>query len=428
MLSRADADLVARDAAVPGLATLLDPDAFLEAIAAASGRAPFERAVPRYLRYKAGTNCLVAYRLLGPGGEAEVHAKAHGRDAPEKVDKSGERSGVPGPLGWSRLALPERGIVVAAFPNDDKLPVLERLGDRDARRRLLARVLPDREACWDGALETLRYKPERRYVARLTASDGARVALKFTSEEDFAGTSQNAKRYRSEGALRLPERLGALASHSVLALEWIDGEPLDAAIAAGRAGACAQVGEALAGIHARRGRKLPPRAPEALAALAAAQADALARLWPPHAGRAAALARRIAAALPPADDARMVHGDFYDRQVLLCADRVAILDLDRAACASPLLDLGSFLARLLRQRAEGELSEARAGEAASALLDGWAAARGAPPAAGLAACTALALLQLAVEPFREHAPEWPERIGALLGCAEAALAGAALPS
>lgn len=429
MLSPADADLVARDAAVPGLATLLDPEAFLALVRSRSPAVTIERAVPRYLRYKAGTNCLVAYRLETAGGSFDVHAKAHGRDAPIKLGKSAERSGAIGALGWARFAVPEQGIVAAAFPNDDKLPALERLGDVAARRSLLARILPDREACWEGALTTLRYKPERRYVAALTACDGARVALKFTTNEDFASASSNAKRYRSEGPLRVPERIGSLAAHAVLALEWIDGEPLADAISDGRGKECARVGEALARLHARRGRKLPPRTREAGAALASSLADSLARLWPPHARRVARLGARIAASLPPDDgSACMVHGDFYDRQVLLCASEVALLDLDRAARASPLVDLGSFLARLLRHGALGELPGARVHEAEEALLDGYRRARGERLPRGLSAHVALALLGLAVEPFRELARDWPERVAALLDAAEAALSrGEALP-
>ena len=430
MLSPADADLAARDRELPGLATLLDPDAFLEVVQRAAPGARLDRARPRYVRYKSGTNCLVAYRLEGEGGPIDVYAKAHGWDAPAKLDKAAERRGVGGALGRSRFAIDDRGIVVSVFPNDSKLAALGRLGDHAARRRLLSRILPEREGLWDGALETLRYKPERRYVARLAAPDGTRVALKLYTEADFARANRNAKScsarsHRSPDRLRLPERVGKLTPHAALALEWIEGETLSEAIAAGRGEACARVGEALASLHARLGPELPQRTRDADAALAAELALSLSQLWPPHARRAAALAVRIASDLPrDAGGLCMVHGDFYDRQVILCEDRVAILDLDRAAHATPLVDLGSFIARLLRHSALGELAEPRLREAARALLEGYQAARGEPIPDGLAAYTALALLQLAAEPFREHAPDWPDRIAALLGRAEVVMARA----
>lgn len=423
MLSPADADLVARDRALPGLATLFDPDAFLEAVRKAAREERLERAVPRYIRYKRGTNCLVAYRLEGRGAPIDVYAKARGRDAAAKLAKAVERSGLGGALGRSRFAIADGAIVVCVFPDDAKLSVLSRLGDRAALRRLLARVLPGCASLWDGELQTLRYKPERRYVALLSTPDGARVALKFYADGGFAQANRNAKRHRSRDRLRLPERVGSLAAHAVLGLEWIEGEALPEAIAGGRAEECVRVGEALASLHERRGRRLPARTRETEAALAAALADSLAELWPAQGRRAAALAARIAAGLPPDAAPCMVHGDLHDRQVILCGDRVAILDLDRAAHASPLLDLGSFAGRLLRRGALGELAEAQARDATAALLEGYRAARRARLPDGLAAYTALALLGLAAEPFRERAPDWPERLAALLGRAEAALAG-----
>jgi aminoglycoside phosphotransferase (APT) family kinase protein len=428
VLSPADGDLVARDPGLPGLATLLDPDAFLEAVRQAAPGARLERARPRYVRYKRGTNCLVAYRLEGQGAPIDVYAKAHGRDAPVKLDKAAERRGAVGALGCSRFAIADRGLVVSVFPNDSKLAALACLGDPTARRRLLSRILPRRQGLWDGALQTLRYKPERRYVARLAASDGEGVALKLYTDGSFAQVRSIAKRYASRGRLRLPQRIGKRVRHAALALEWIEGESLPEAIAAGRGDACARVGEALAQLHADPGLELPLRSRQADAELATELAGSLATLWPPHGRRAAALAARIAADLPRDSGTCLVHGDFYDRQVILCEDRVAILDLDRAVHASPFVDLGSFAARLLRHAALGELAASRVREALAGLLEGYQAASGARIPDGLAAYTALALLQLAAEPFREHAPEWPDRIAALLGCAEAVMAGAAAHS
>src|SRR5262245_9608618 len=103
VLSPADAELVARDRGLPGLATLLDPDAFLEAVRKAAPGTCLESARLRYVRYKHGTNCLVAYRLDGGGAPIDVYAKAHGLDAPEKLDKASERLGVVGALGRSRF-------------------------------------------------------------------------------------------------------------------------------------------------------------------------------------------------------------------------------------------------------------------------------------------------------------------------------------
>src|SRR5438093_10692997 len=76
MLSAADAQFVRRDSALPGLATMLDPEAFAGALA------PFMPAIDpgsariEYVRYKPGKSCIVAYRVGVGGMEGKLYAKA----------------------------------------------------------------------------------------------------------------------------------------------------------------------------------------------------------------------------------------------------------------------------------------------------------------------------------------------------------------
>src|SRR2546422_9176896 len=124
MLSPPEADLVRRDGVLPGLATVLDPDALLAALAPALPAADVRAASVRYVRYKPHTNCLVAYRLDVPGAESQtmdIHAKVHRLDAPEKLRKARQRAHAPGRLGVGRIVLEDRGLVVWAVSNDLRL-------------------------------------------------------------------------------------------------------------------------------------------------------------------------------------------------------------------------------------------------------------------------------------------------------------------
>src|SRR2546425_5956694 len=145
MLSPPEADLVRRDGVLPGLATALDPDALLAALAPALPAADVRAASVRYVRYKPHTNCLVAYRLDVAGAESQtmdIHAKVHRLDAPEKLGKARQRAPVPGRLGVGRIVLEDAGLVGWAVPNDLRLRTVRRLTDRDARARLLRRLGP----------------------------------------------------------------------------------------------------------------------------------------------------------------------------------------------------------------------------------------------------------------------------------------------
>src|SRR5688500_15720912 len=63
----ADAQLAPRDRDLPQLATLLDADALRSAIQSCLPQVRLRSATPTYVRYKPGTNCLVAFELIAAG-------------------------------------------------------------------------------------------------------------------------------------------------------------------------------------------------------------------------------------------------------------------------------------------------------------------------------------------------------------------------
>ena len=69
MLSPAEADLASRDAALPGLATVLDPDAFLAALREAVPALELKAARVAHVRYRPEKYCRALYHV--DVGEAE---------------------------------------------------------------------------------------------------------------------------------------------------------------------------------------------------------------------------------------------------------------------------------------------------------------------------------------------------------------------
>ena len=57
---------------------------------------------------------------------------------------------------------------------------------------------------------------------------------------------------------------------------------------------------------------------------------------------------------------RPIHGAFRLSQLLVTADGFALVDFDRCVRANPILDVGSFVAHLLRLGHKGKLSTGRA--------------------------------------------------------------------
>ncbi|AHY47985.1 Phosphotransferase enzyme family [Rubrobacter radiotolerans] len=416
-LARADADLVRRDELLPGLATLLDPAAFLEALSRDLPDANPVAAEPLYLRYKPGTNCLVEYRVRAAGGrEALLYAKTYGLDAASKLKKALRKPGVPGAFGVGRLVWEDRKTVVSFFPNDDRLEQLRGLTDEGKTRRLLGHVLPECPELREGRLAALRYKPERRYVARLTGTGGQGAALKLYTPGGYAQAERNAlafsETFKSTGPLRVARVLGRAEREGAIAFEWADGEPFEKTPTAG---AAEKVGAALAELHAQgtRDLKYTTRQEEisSLNALAGAVSYTLPELLDGFYTLAARLSAQLLRERPLAVP---IHGDFYDEQVLISASHVTILDLDRATLGDPATDLGNFAARLEYDALEGDLPGDLAANLEASLIAGYGGAGGDVLPEKVRLYKAVGLFRLAPEPFRSRRDGWAEKTGRIL--------------
>jgi aminoglycoside phosphotransferase (APT) family kinase protein len=412
MLSQPDAELARRDAALPGLATLLDCRAFTEALRSRAPHLDSGPARPTYVRYKPGVSCLVGYRLGDAEGATTVTARAFPLHAREKLLTVGD----PRHIVWE-----ESGIIVSVFPHDAAIRSLFRLAEPWSMTSLLGRIFLERPAFRDGTIEELRYKPERRYVARLCVNGRPAAALKFYTESGYGPAKRGVSAIRPRGALRIARRIGHSDRHCILAFEWRPGRLLTEAIADPSLppDSLAVVGRALAAAHAQNPGPLePPRRGAAVAALNSV-ADGVDVTCPDLVVPARVIARRIAdrlAGLRPVD--RPIHGDFGPKQVLLDGESVVVLDFDEASVGDPTTDLGQFLAHLERESLRGEVSPDRARHLRAAFLSGYSPAI---DMQRLALATAAGLFRLAPYPFRQREPDWPGRTAAILERAEAIL-------
>jgi hypothetical protein len=319
--------------------------------------------------------------------------------------------------------------VIYAFPADRRLKGLHRLGSTGSRVNLLRRLFGKQPAYGHGTLETLRYKPERRYVARLDAPDGRRAAVKFYNTGGYRAALHAAQAFASGEALRLLPCAGHMNRYQVLAFDWQPATPLHALLSAtdraesDKARALELTGAALAELHGQTAVPLEPWTRRAERARLQAQAGTLGHLCPELRGVADRLARDCAARLeetPP--DRGALHGDFNAEQVLIGDDgRATVLDLDWARQGNPAADLGLFAAHLERSWARGILSRGQVDAYTEALGAGYGGAGKRPPAAAIRLYTAIGAFYLAAEPFRYRETDWPARVEALLGRARAIL-------
>jgi aminoglycoside phosphotransferase (APT) family kinase protein len=423
MLTKADADLARRDPGLPGLAMLLEADAFIDVLGKVVPRVPLSAARPVYVRYKAGTSCLVSYELTVAGARVRVHATAYTNDC-RPLLQSPKRPSVPGPLGDGRFVIEEQTVEICVFPNDQALRGLTRLCEPVARDALIRKHCPDRPELWRSGFDPLAYKPGRRCVGLLTGRNAGRAIVKAFTAEGYERAQAGAHAFSSCGFVGVPRQLGHSTRSRLLVFEWLPGEGLADLFWSGRADAACvrRVGAALAMLHGQPGAELEdPRGGTPRETLAAV-AGGIGVLCPQLADRAARLARDVATRMDERSmDHRPIHGDFYAGQVLIASDAVNVIDLDRAGRGDPRTDLGNFIAHLEWDALEGRVASNVVASLADALIAGYEEAAHKPCRGGIDAFVASALLGLAPRPFRARAPEWVDRTVAILDRAESLL-------
>ena len=422
MLSPAETDLVRRDRSLPGLGTVLDPDAFIAALRRAAPAADPTAAQITYLRYKPQVYCRVAYRLELGETELDVDVRACRPEHLSQWREVEERPSPPGSLGPGRIVLEDCAVVLNVFPNDLKLPQLQHLTDPVKRQPLLRELLPDRPDLWEGQLRCLRYRPERRYVAEFLSANSARAILKCYTRKAYARSKHNARAFQSSGLLQIARPLGFSDSRRVIAYEWMSGRKLmDLCLAPGLdCDAVNATGAALAMLHAQRPDGLDCWTRVAESADLASLSSELGFICPHLARHADDLARRLAARLTGAPALHCpVHGDFSANQVLVDGQKVAIIDLDWACHGDPADDLGNFIAQTERFSLRGELSSSRVEMLRGVLLEGYARATKLPLPERIGLYTAVQLFRRTRFPFRAREPDWPQRTESLLERAQA---------
>ena len=421
MLTEQDKAVADRDTACPGLATLLDPTALVDALRAELG-VDLRRLDPTYLRYKPATNCLAAYRADIAGSEIDLYAKAYRAEDAKKMYKAAGETSVGGPLGAGRTLLEKLRIVVFTFPNDDRIKALPLLTDSDQVRGLLQRILPSRPPLWEGTLVPLAYKPDRRFVARLDVDGCPQAVLKFFSGSGYGKLSRATKGMASNQGLRLPHRIGRSKRYDVLASEWLPGRSLLEALELGNDPAIARAtGAALALLHAKTTRKLEADGSERLEAALRAVTESLAMLIPDQAVRIAAVAEAATAALRSLpENWSAIHGDFYAKQVIVGESDIGFIDMDTALAGHPAVDVGNFIAHLRRYGVSGRVAESIVEPACRSLLAGYRD-RSTIADQAVAVHEAIGLLRVAPHPFRRRETDWAARTRQLVDAAAAAL-------
>ncbi|WP_197528246.1 phosphotransferase [Posidoniimonas polymericola] len=345
------------------------------------------------MRYKPGASCLASLSVADAAGPPDAYAIAFADSHAEKLANIVDRAEV-GQCDIDR----ESNIVVWRAPFDRRLPSLAKLVDVGSG--LLGRLLPEAFDDRPVQLAGLRYKPERRFVARIDRGDSAAAVVKLYSQQGYQTAWRASKSLAGLPTASRQCPVGHSSRHGAIAYDWAPG----VAITDWRA-AAADAGPAVAALHGARAGKLPELTAATLIARLKPIAASLRWLVPQAGDAIDAAAARIAAMVAEVKPRRAVlHGDLHTEQFLAAEHGVNLIDFDRACLGPPEWDLANLRTDLW-ERVHG----ADGDSAWSAFLEAYRRVAPADTEA-IAAFSAVRLFEQAINPFRLRHASWQEQL------------------
>lgn len=433
MLTSENANVVARDPRLPALRVFLDDDAALQVFKQHCPEIEPHSATCNYLRYKPGTSCLASYTVVTAGGGGLFYAKAYPQGKSEKISKVLGRERYQNESRPSVFAVSELSAVFTTFPYDHELPALQMLEASEGSIPLLSRLAPDEKDMQNATVVPVRYKPERRFVARLDVAGKAVAVLKVHTEPRYQQARRAMKSLAPLAKFTTAKALGHSDRYCTQLLSWLEGSSLNSLIDRGqiKAESFAAAGACLAHLHRQSLEKLPRRLPAYESNEVSQQANEFKYVEDTMQGRLLRLTNSCADALADvAVNPVPTHGDFHPGQVLVGDGSASLIDLDNVALGNPAYDLGSFMAQLEYAHLSGAILKSDKEASSRAFLQGYQSVASMPfTSHAVNTYTAASLVRLIHEPFRHRASDWQNRQEAILQSAEELIADhGSLPS
>ncbi len=392
---------------------------------------------PSYVRHKPGETTIVAFRLTASAEDSTTnrgenhtwgyaHWSADARRAATIYNKAMSFRPRPSLVGPGLVRL-DAHTVVYVFPNDARLRKLRWYSEPRKLKRSLAELTSpgERISARKTSVEVLRYKPERRVVAKVTMATKRRTSkllLRYSTQTRAKELGAVANHLRSYG-VDTPQPIAQLANGHVSIDEFVSGTQLRDIVSRDQLVDGSALADALGRFHS-----VPPtstigkRSAESELARSNGGLCGLRQWEPALASRArntAAALRRTAPQSRSSDV--LLHGDLHAKNILIDGEQMVFVDLERVAMGPVAIDLGYFhahaIAHAIRTPGESPTAETYA----VSTIDSYRT-RFAPIADDeLGWHTAIGLVDQALLVARHLEPGWRATSAALLDAAVAHL-------
>ena len=410
----------APDRHVPHRDELLDRRllaARLDRLLGANGSPKIKRVEHVRVKYRVGRGLGAVLRVHSASGQYIVSARSF---EPGLAARNFERAlvngpSVTGPLNPVSYA-PDLETVFWTFPSDRRIGSLSLVnGPNDDLTELVGRPC---------APDLVGYVPEKAATARCADARARTLAyVKVYAGDEGRRTrsvldSLSAALDPSDGRLRLPNALVYDEGRHALVMTPIKGQTLAARRGDFRRSGLAELGAALALLHAAPPPPLLTNFQRLTPDRLRSAGEQLGSVRPDVAVEARRVAGSLASSFRDADELVCLHGDVHRKNSVLLSSGIALIDLDQMGLGDPAADLGSLLAELRYRQCVSSLSEAGRRELTEDLLDGYRSVRELPGRNSLCWHTAASLLaERALRSVTRMRPAGLEHLTEIVGAA-----------
>ncbi len=262
-----------------------------------------------------------------------------------------------------------------------------------------------------GLSSVLAYRLAKRCVVLVeNTDDGRKAVVKFSRSKSVKAMARAARLVAASG-IPVPPLLWESPANRFLAMGFVQGRGLEKLTGTHCIQGHRQTGKLLRQLHGAQPMGQGVRTAQDECKQLSCWVPVAANLSPERAGEMGACLRALESRIPgqPAQLAT-IHGDFYDKQVLVNDSQVVLLDFDTVTTGDPNLDLGNFLAHVRLRRKQYPDQRVTLASAGEAFLASYGDLPSDPE--GLAWWQAAALLRLAV--VYSLRPHWQHLISRLL--------------
>ncbi|WP_052125074.1 phosphotransferase [Vibrio sinaloensis] len=394
-----------QDNQIPGIDTLFVEEQVIALVKEVLGWSNVTELRREYLRYKPSSSCLCLYQIKHNERHFLFYLKAYSDKV--KVDKAQQKAQSGSLFAETHSHVIETGnLVFNRYPYDTRLPTLERLVDVTRRRDLLQRAFFNSTDTNNTLLTPLQYKPERRFVAKLTLQDGTPLVVKLYTPERYKTLSVS---YLKRPNSPFGNIVGKSDKHCMLIYEWVEGSPLNQEdpMTTDQLKHYYLCGARLAEFHHRTvSKKIRAVDTRHFANLIQNHAQSITQILPQQSSLTLWLADQLAQQVTSIEDEKcFIHGDFYADQVLVTSERIEFIDFDNLTTWFSAFDLGNFLSHLRYKSEIGLISKNNYAKIAHIFLDGYLQKRNADRRQ-IDLFVAIGVFQLIYHPLRFGLADW----------------------